>query len=109
MAVIHDGKEALLTWEQAVALTGKLLHRYQWETELETYHLWLEKTPCGEFLTVIEGAWGIYQIASAGHEPVGYFLNPLQAETYASAHYGAAWQDTGRQLIPYEVFQPISD
>lgn len=103
MAVMRDGRGPLLTWEQVVALTGKSLSRHQWEAELETYYLWLEKTPCGEFPTVIEGAWGIYQITSAGRESVGYFLNPLQAEAYASAHYGAAWQDKGCQLMPYEI------
>ena len=54
-------------------------------------------------------ACGIYQIASAGRESIGYFLDPLQAEACAYACYGAAWQDDGRQLMPYEMFEPISD
>ena len=109
MAVEEEKKDGMLTWEQAAAKVGKPLSRQQWEAELETYHLWLEKTPCGAFPTVIEGAWGIYQIASADRETIGYFLDPLQAETDAVTRYGAAWQDDGCQLMPYEIFQPVSD
>ncbi len=108
MADVDEETDGRLAWEQAVARMGRPLSRHQWESELETYHLWLEKTPCGAFPTVIEGALGIYQIASAGRESIGYFLEPLQAEAYAYARYGHAWQDEGCQLMPYEIFQPIS-
>lgn len=107
MVAGEEEKDGLLTWEQAVAKIGKPLPRHQWESELETYHAWLEKTPCGAFPTFIEGAWGIYRIASAGRESIGYFLDPLQAEACAYTRYGAAWQDDGRQLMPYEMFEPM--
>lgn len=109
MADGEEKKDGILTWQQAVAKVGKPLSRHQWESELETYHTWLENTPCGTFPTCIEGACGIYRIASAGRESIGYFLDPLQAEACAYACYGAAWQDDGRQLMPYEMFEPISD
>jgi hypothetical protein len=91
----------ILTWEQACKRLGSAFSKAQWEMELETYHRWLERTPCGEFPTVIEGAWGIYQVTSAGREPVGYFLDPHEAERYAIACYGQAWEDEGRQLLDY--------
>ncbi len=101
-------KGGMLTWEQAVAQVGKPLSKLQWELALETYHIWLERTPCGDFPTVIEGADGIYQIASAGRESIGYFLDPVLAEAYAFACYGTAWQDAGRQLMEYSTVGSIS-
>ncbi len=89
-------KGGMLTWRQVVDRIGETLSQQQWESELETYHIWLERMPCGTFPTVIEGARGIYRIASAGHEPIGYFLEPWHAEAYAKACYGAAWQEEGR-------------
>jgi len=98
----------LLTWEQVGNLTGDAFSESQWEAELETYHLWLERTPCGEFPTVIEGARGIYRITSAGHESIGCFTDPHTAEAYAFFCYGDAWEDEGRQLMPYEILKPSS-
>ncbi len=93
----------ILTWEEVCKRLGRALSKAQWEMELAVYRRWLERTPCGTFPTVIEGAWGIYQVASAGREPVGYFLDSHAAERYAMACYGLAWEDDGCQVMPYET------
>ncbi len=90
------------TWEKARETLGITKTKTEWEYELETYHIWIEHTPCGDFPTFIEGVDGIYQIASAGREPIGYFLDPQKAESLARQRFGALWQDDGKQLMPYE-------
>lgn len=91
------------TWEKAKEIVGITKTKTAWEYELDTYHIWIEHGPCGDFPTVIEGADGIYQISSAGKEPIGYFLNPMKAENHARDVYGVLWQDDGKQLMPYEI------
>ncbi len=101
--MIDDGNAITMqTWDTVRNQAGITKTKTEWEYTLDVYHIWIEHTACGDFPTVIEGADGIYQIASAGRESIGYFLDPLKAESHAQELYGALWQDDGRQLMSYE-------